>query len=415
MLALALATGWLNGPWLAQWAREATLPAANATYNLNDYAAFLTAARMIAHGTGPRLYQIEAQREEERDEWGARFDQPLAVPFVNPPWFALALLPLAGLPVGAGFLLWLTTCLTMVVAAAGLLVHWARPPRMVAVVFMLAVFSFVPFWRTMLIGQTSALVLFGLAAAVVCLARRQDRRAGLALALVSVKPQLIILPLLALVAQRRWRALATVSAAGVGLLLVGLPFTGVAAFGDYLALLRGPDYPAYENLPQMQSWRALVEGTLGLQGSAAILLNAAGMLAALVAVAWAWRSAPSGPPAAGPTPPPDWDLRMALTLLLTPLFTPHLHVHDLLIWLVPGGLVLHHLYSPAGRRLGAWRRALGFAGLWAGYLVAWPAWLLPEARLALVFSLLAAAWTAAALRDARIERMAVWTPTPLPR
>ncbi|HMA36299.1 MAG TPA: glycosyltransferase family 87 protein, partial [Chloroflexia bacterium] len=281
--------------------------------------------------------------------------------------------------------------------------------------------------RTIILGQTSALALFGLAAGVVSLAHRQPRGAGLALALVGVKPQLLLLPLLALVCQRRWRALAWCAAASALLIGAGALLTGPQALFDYITLLRSADYAGYENLPQMQSWRALIEGTLGLQGAPAALLDGIGMLLAMILVAWAWRT---------PAPPADsdlgrgvgrgvggwglgvggwapyWDLRMALTMLLIPLFTPHLHMHDLLIWLVPGGLLLHHLYAPAGRAgMSARQRRAGFLWLWAGYLIVWPAWLMPDARLALWFSLAAAGWMVLQLRGASRETTITWAQT----
>jgi hypothetical protein len=420
VLLASMALCWMNRPWFATWLDEATLPAARATYNLNDFAAYVNAARLIADGEGARLYDLDAQRAREARDWGARYDESLAVPYVNPPWFALALLPLAGLPLGAAFLIWLAVCAALTVGAAALLARWARPPPLVGVAFTLAAFGFVPFWRTAILGQTSALALFGLAVGIVYLARGHAGRGGVALALVGVKPQLLLLPLFGLLCGKRARALLACVAASAALLVVGLPVTGPGAAGDYVRLLRSAAYTAYENLPQMQSWRALVEGTLGLKGGPAIVLNLAGMLAALGVVAWAWL--PQGD-AAGwswrgalrrgrPAPAtfdPYWDLRMALTILMTQLFTPHMHMHDLLIWFAPAGLLLRHLYAPgAAVRLGRRRRMWGFACLWGGYAAVWPAWLLPDARLALIFSFVAAAWLIATLREARQERTPAW-------
>ncbi|MGI8588956.1 MAG: glycosyltransferase family 87 protein [Chloroflexia bacterium] len=436
LTASAIALCWLNLSWIGTWVGEATLPAERATYNLNDYSAFVNASRLISGGQGSALYSIEAQRALEVREWGARFDQQLAVPFVNPPWFALVLLPLAGLPLGVGFLIWSVVCVGLVFGANAVLMHWARPPPAVGAAFVLSALGFVPFWRAAILGQTSALVLFGMALGIVFVARRQDRWGGILLALVGVKPQLLVLPLLGLIGARRWRAAAWCVAASVALLASGLLVTGPGAVGDYLKLLGSPDYGGYENLPQMQSWRALVEGTAGLSGAPAALLDGLGSLAAVAAVAWTWlpasaecgvRSAECRSEADSRLSPMksllrathsalrtphsalDWDLRMALTLMLTQLFTPHIHIHDLLIWFVPGALLLHYLYSPeaAGHPR---RRDAGFVLLWSGYLVVWPAWLLPDARLALVFSLMACGWMAFVLHETRRERTA-WAKT----
>ena len=424
ILAAAMLLCWMNRPWFAGWVDQATLPAARATYNLNDYAAFVNAARMILAGHGPDLYNIEAQRAAELRDWSARFDPQLAVPFVNPPWFAVALLPLAPLPMGVGFLIWLAVCCALILSAAALLARWARPPPLVGVAFVLSVAGFVPFWRTAILGQTSALVLFGLAWGIVSVAEGRARRGGLALALVGVKPQLLILPVLALLMERRRKALFWCVSASLALVAVTLPIIGLGAIPDYLALMRSAAYAGYENLPQMQSWRALIEGTLGLRGSTATMLNLAGMLAGLGLVVWAWWEPARTRWAGGPRnwtrliernpvqSDPNWDLRMALTILATQLFTPHMHVHDLLIWIVPGGLLLHHLYAPgAAWRMGRRRRTIGFVSLWAGYLVVWPAWLWPDARLALWFSLLVCGWLVVELRAARQERAPAWART----
>ncbi len=449
LLGAALGLGWLNEPWLTDRLREADLPPAQATYPFTDYAAFVNAARLLAQGQGAALYQLEAQRALQRHEWGTRYDPALAVPFVNPPWFAGLLQPLAGLPLGRGFLIWVAACAAMTLAAAAVLVAWARPPPLAGMAFMLAPLGFLPFWRTLLLGQTSALVTLGLALATVALAWGWDRRAGVALALVSVKPHLLILPLLALARTGRGWALAATAGAGTLLLLMPLPLTGFGVLPDYVRLLQSPAYAGYENLPQVQTWRAWIEATLHLQGAPAQLLLLAGPLAALALGAWAWSGV--GDPHAGDREPPArivvpssgvkrytarftsyvsrfmfhasrapaWELRWALTLLLTPWFTPHIHVHDLLIGIVPAAAVLRYLYTPAVvATMPPARRVAGFACLWGGWIGAWPLWLLPDARLALWGSGLILAWIVAELRatarTAALEREA-WIALPHPQ
>src|SRR6476620_4313150 len=100
VLLASMALCWMNRPWFATWVNEATLPAARATYNLNDFAAYVNAARLIADGRGARAHALGAQRGRETLDWGARYDESLAVPYVSPPLFALARLPLVGLPLG---------------------------------------------------------------------------------------------------------------------------------------------------------------------------------------------------------------------------------------------------------------------------------------------------------------------------
>jgi hypothetical protein len=454
LLIAAVGLVWLDRPWFASWVRQANLAPAQATYPYTDYAAFLNGARLVANGQGAALYKIEAQRAQQRAEWGTRYDQALAVPYVNPPWFAVALLPLTGLPLGLGYLIWVGGCVALVLGAVGLLVGWARPPPLVAAAFVLVPFSFLPVWRTLLLGQTSALVLFGLAGTVVATGRGRDGWAGLALALAGVKPHLIILPLLVLACAGRWRAIAVCAGASAVGWLAPLLLTGPGILPDYLALLGSPTYAGYENLPQLQTWRAFLAGTLGLTGLPATLLWLAGAAAVgwlVVRGPWPVARGDGGSddpiqnyvstqplprntqPAIRNTqyttrftfhvsrftrPRPIPDLAWALALLGTVWVVPHVHLHDLVIGLVPAAAGLRYLYRAGGAA--QQRQTGGWVALWAGWAGVWPAWLVPDARLAVWGSALIGAWVVAAQRREPLggmgedERQA-WNTIPHPR
>ena len=99
-------------------------------------------------------------------------------------------------------------------------------------------------------------------------------------------------------------------------------------------------------------------------------------------------------------------------MLLTPWFTPHIHVHDLLIALVPGAAILRYLYQPAVvATMSRARRAAGFACLWGGWIGLWPLWLLPDTRLALWGSALTLGWIVMELRGTAqaAQREQAWT------
>src|SRR5207253_10768928 len=66
---------------------------------------------------------------------------------------------------------------------------------------------FQPFLYTILDGQLGALVCLSLVAFVVSAERKNDRMAGLSLALCVIKPTMLILPVCALLFTRRWRTI----------------------------------------------------------------------------------------------------------------------------------------------------------------------------------------------------------------
>lgn len=165
-----------------------------------DMLAFLAAARLAAAGQAARAYDWSAFAEVQAAVLGTGTEAISgALGWLNPPHFFFAVLPLAPFGYAGAWLLWTLAGITALAFAA-----WKVLPRPAAVVAVLAAPS------TMLcisVGQNGLLIaaLFGLTFALL------DRRpvaAGIALGLLTVKPQFgVLLPLLLLLTGR-WRAFA---------------------------------------------------------------------------------------------------------------------------------------------------------------------------------------------------------------
>jgi hypothetical protein len=161
------------------------------------------------------------------------------VPFVNPPFLALLLAPLGKLPYLAAFVAWDVLMLAAIVGAVFLLVQsagfkgtgaWLAAGIALATTSVLVV---------LLMGQSTAFVLLGLALCYWCWQRNKMGWAGAALALTLFKPNLVLLMPLLLVARREWRALAWFGVVSAVLVVVSAIAFGPQVWVDYLRLI-GP-------------------------------------------------------------------------------------------------------------------------------------------------------------------------------
>jgi hypothetical protein len=129
------------------------------------------------------------------------------LPYYYPPWLGLAFLPLLPLGYALAKLTWLVLGAEMLLLAGLLLkdrVRGLSPPFVLALV---ALFGFSI--KAVVMGQVAPLVLLLIVLAWKMLVARRDALAGCVLALLTIKPQLTVLLLVAVLGwtarQRRWQ------------------------------------------------------------------------------------------------------------------------------------------------------------------------------------------------------------------
>lgn len=303
---------------------------------------------------GIALYDYPAQLEWVRAQTRPDFEFH---PYPYPPWYALATLPVAALPIAAAARMWFLLNLTMIGAAAWLLTpHWRAPLRLFGI---LAAVMFIPAFGLLIVGQYSAPVLLG--TALFLWAARRESPWGLAAALgwMTFKPHIGLFLALAgfgWLVFRRHEAFAR-RAIWLTILLAVL----LAAFG----LLAAPRWPLtyldsllrYRDIPGVQSCGLCASFSVGLMrlvtgapdtGQAALLSIFLGLgLAGLFA--WRFRGKISSP-----------SLLMCLAVVFTLLIDPYLLNYDYILLLVPLALLTRRVGSLAGR-----------AALLAAYLLPW--------------------------------------------
>ena len=295
-----------------------------------DFRAALTAALIVAEGHGAQLYTLAAQDEAET-RLVRGYDAPGQILYAGPPWWAVLLAPLVRMGLAAQFVFTIWTLISAAAAglSLGLLAAGWPTGRAASWLLMLGATSFFPLITSLMVGQSTALALLGLAAATTALKYRRDGLAGVALALVLVQPGVVPLLLLGLLLARRWRALVGFAVGAAVLVALLVPVLGWDWPLQYLAFALEPTHwaggvgPTGE-LPQ--SWRGLFAGLAGLTVAGPIFM--AGLSVALLA--WVWTRRAAGDGGLG------WDRAWALTMLLALPGDPLLGPAGLALALVPG-------------------------------------------------------------------------------
>jgi hypothetical protein len=307
-----------------------------------DFKVFYSAGRIVADGRGSELYskELQAATIAEVASGHTKF-------FFNPPAFALLFVPLASLPLMSAYALWCGFSLGLLLAGLRMLTRLARLDLAASGLFIAAFLAFEPTYHNLRWGNISALLLLVAGLFFRDLLADRERRAGIWLALLMMKPELFLLPLLVLAAKRRWRVVGPCLAGGAVLLLISLAVVGPDGFERYVALNleAARSYtPAQSelNLRGMPSWRGLFVRLLG-GGATAETLALVFVAGSFVVLALAWR---------GPWRSNElrFGCQWALTLLVSLLAAPHVYLQSLIL-LAPAAAVVLRGAPEAGSPL----------------------------------------------------------------
>ena len=316
--------------------RDIALPTQD-TYDpfMDDYVVYWTAGRMVLDGNAGQLYDLDAVQSYQAGATGQPSDVVRLLPYFNPPFAAGALSGLAVLPVEVSAVVF--TGLSLAALGSGLRILLSRlNTRLEVVAWTLGVLSSMPLYYTLLHGQFSFLLFFLFVAVYVLLKRGSDGLAGATLALLLLKPPLVLLPLLVLALNRRMEALRGFLTCATGLvvasLLVGGP-SSLIAYPELLATATTWDDEAGILIWAMFGWNAFFDALTGPAGFLIpMLLAGAASVGTLVLCLRAW----NGPWNAQS---PDFDVRYSMLVLGVLLTSPHLYGQDLIIGVIPAALL----------------------------------------------------------------------------
>lgn len=333
-----------------------------------DFAPTLTGARIVRDGDGRQLYDLTMQRAAQDRVLAPylRLPEGTILPYLHPPFESLLVAPLLDLPYGTLYLLWSGLIL---LAFVGALLALARAlpltgrPRWL---LLTALCSYYALSQALWLGQSSPLVTLGLCGSFLALKRGRPGWAGVALALVAIKPQMLLVVGPVLLLMGRWRALVSCAAVLAGVSVAAMPILGPLwplHYARFLSAINGWTGKTFIYPIIMHNWRGLAVNLFGhvapqLVSPTITFLTIVGVLALL----WAWWRARRE--VAGPIWGEKSDQLWALACLIAVLVAPHLYMHDLTSLALPAWIIV------AGLVAGTWRGAhayLWLAILWAVY------------------------------------------------
>lgn len=331
---------------------------------LDFYARWAGARGFFLQGISPYSQEVSLQIQEAFHGRPARPDEDQVL-FAYPFYTVFVIAPLTLLPYGWAAAVWLALLEFGLLAALLLLLdvyRWQPSPGLLIPIVGWTLL-FYPHLRGILLGQFVVLIGVLLALVVWALTHRRDGLAGVALALTTIKPQvvLLVIPLLLLwaIGQRRWRFAGTFA-----LTLGGLFAASFLAMPDWLGdfiyqVTAYPTYTAYPPYILMPVPWILTHLTFPALGTP---VEMALRLALLAGLAWAWwREARSGWASF------HWTL--GLTLVVNSLTAVRTGTTNYVLFLLPLIPLFHHLHQRAGTLVLVAIHLTLSLGLWVFFLI----------------------------------------------
>lgn len=322
-----------------------------------DFTVFYTGWRMVTDGLGRGLYDFELQTATQQQILGGRHLVGGLLPFNYPPHVALLFTPLAYLSLDGAYLVWSGLQLMVLTWLCWMLWRHLRAEgvegrsRLLVICTAVAVPAVS---ATLALGAFSTFMLLCLLSFVLTLRRDDDLQAGVWVALMTLKPQVAVIPALVLVAARRWKAVGAATICGLAVFATTTLVLGPRVWVGFVGAV-SKTYAAGPSLGVTPSAMRNLRGLLVvLFGDAAIqavsTISLLAFLFSLLLVVWLWSS--------NVAKDLDFDLRMSATLLLGILFNLHVNPQDSVMLAGPVLFFWHYL-----RRTGRGTRPLVLVAL----------------------------------------------------
>lgn|SRR5579871_2317435 len=310
----------------------------SAALQATDFPDFYCAARMLADGQGPHLYDAATQRQYQ-----ARYSARVGTLYIHPPFEAIVYLAVAWLPLQSAYVLWFVLSLGFLAIADYTFAHAALKDWNWHWLFVAAV-TFAPVLLCLIQGQDSLLLLL-LVVAFLNLRRGRAFAAGCWLGLALFKFQIAvplgIMLLFAWGAKARWHFARGLVLVGAVLAAISAVLCGGRVFAAYPAFLLHLKTDRYAGIyPEaMGNLRGLIYLFFHRDQSAiAVAILAAASVGLLLKSIAEWRRVPAIPD--DPISERELDRAFANSILVALLVSYHLNPHDLSLLMIPIALVL---------------------------------------------------------------------------
>jgi glycosyl transferase family 87 len=256
-----------------------------------DFTLTYVGAKIVHDGLGSRLYDIALQKQVRE----AVFQHPNPLFFEHPPFEALLLSPLGGVPFRTAYTIWGFLNAAIWLATMVLLRPRLQWPREDLAYLSLWLF-FAPLGVALYQGQSSLLLMAVYALTFVQIASGKEFLAGLVLGLGLIKLQFVLPFALIFLLRRHWRFVFGFGASSLLVGLLSLVAVGWRGFVDYVRFLQtigsNPQNLSYGSAVDMPTIHGFLYAVLrrSLGGAELNFLVALCSISLLAWVAWRWQS-----------------------------------------------------------------------------------------------------------------------------
>ena len=289
-----------------------------------DFISQYTAGRIANSGNWQNVYNLDTQiAQEERIQGSPILTQDFP-PFNHPPFILPALALIAYLEYLPAYYAWAAIQFLLCLLSAWALLG-AVPQLGNRKVLFVSIVLFFPAFISILSGQDSTLLLLGVSLWMYGLLTGKDRPAGLGLALATIRPQIALVLALPFLFKRRkvlWWFLAGSLVLGV----FSVALIGIKGMIDFVHILRisasGEGY--FMNETAMVNFLGLLKRWFpGIPSGIAHLAGWGlyGLVAVWLCIIWKRSTRIE-------------EKQIGLAVLLTIFAAPHLHYHDLVLFLI---------------------------------------------------------------------------------
>jgi hypothetical protein len=300
-----------------------------------DFVLYYSGARILNDGNGAQLYDLQVQREYQKEFGVATQNRDL--PFNHLPYELLALQIPAKFSFPVAHSLW--AAISILLLAVILLRLFPFVEARHRWLFALMLFAYFPTLTALKMGQDSVITTFLLVETFVSLKRNRYAIAGGLLALGLYKPQ-FVLPMVGIfLLHRRWSSIFGFLFTGLLLGVLSLTMVGwnglLGLFSLWLPMMQRGHVVWPELMTNLRGLMYMILGLGGLSGATNILTLALSILAYVVTLRLWPRSADERNEL--------FDLRFALAVVMTALVSFHLYSYDGTLLAIPLIIMLNQI------------------------------------------------------------------------
>ena len=300
-----------------------------------DFVLYYSGARILNDGNGAQLYDLQVQREYQK-EFGVA-NQNRDLPFNHLPYELLLLLIPAKFSFPVAHSLWAATNILLLAVILLRLSPFVEGRH--RWLFALMLFAYFPTLTALKMGQDSVITTFLLVETFVSLKRNRYAIAGGLLALGLYKPQ-FVLPMVGIfLLHRRWSSIFGFLFTGLLLGVLSLAMVGwnglLGLFSLWLPMTQRGHVVWPELMTNLRGLMYMILDLGGLSGATNILTLALSILAYVITLRLWPRSADERNEL--------FDLRFALAVAMTALVSFHLYSYDGTLLAIPLIIMLNQI------------------------------------------------------------------------